>query len=50
LHGVQGVEGSNPSVPTNKIKDLASQGAKSFLLGGFKNIHCPYHCPNRSES
>ena len=23
LHGVQGVEGSNPFTPTNKIKDLA---------------------------
>ena len=23
LHGVQGVEGSNPFTPTNEIKDLA---------------------------
>jgi hypothetical protein len=32
LHGVQGVEGSNPFTPTNKIKDLAQKCSKSFLL------------------
>jgi hypothetical protein len=36
LHGVQGVGGSSPLTPTNKIKDLASKGAKSFLVGGLK--------------
>jgi hypothetical protein len=33
---VQGVGGSSPLTPTNKIKDLASKGAKSFLVGGLK--------------
>ena len=32
LHGVQGVEGSNPFTPTNKIKDLAQKWAKSLLF------------------
>ncbi len=32
LHGVQGVEGSNPFTPTISIKDLASKGSKSFLV------------------
>jgi hypothetical protein len=34
LHGVQGVGGSSPLTPTNKIKDLASKGAKSFSVSG----------------
>ncbi len=38
LHGVQGVEGSNPFTPTNKIKDLAAKASKSFL---FSEPPCP---------
>ena len=37
LNGVQGVASSNPATPTIYIKDLASQGAKSFLFGGRPN-------------
>ena len=32
INGVQGVASSNPATPTIKIKDLASQGAKSFFF------------------
>ena len=32
LHGVQGVEGSNPFTPTNKIKDLEQKCPKSFFF------------------
>jgi hypothetical protein len=32
VHGVHGVEGSNPSVPTNKIKDLQFLGCESFFI------------------
>ena len=47
LHGVQGVEGSNPFTPTIKIKDLASKGAKSFFFMLGKTVICPHICPHR---
>jgi len=34
LHGVQGVEGSNPFTPTISIKDLAQKCSKSFYIYG----------------
>ena len=36
LHGVQGVEGSNPSVPTNNRRGYSLEGRSPFLLIGFK--------------
>ena len=45
LHGVQGVGGSSPLTPTNKIKDLASKGLSPFFFPGvtFKFSHTFSH-------